>query len=82
MKHNIKITKEAADLVKDGKKPFEIRKNDRLYQAGDRIQFTVIDQKTGAVLDHALNIRTYKITCVISGWGLKNDYVAFGIQWC
>ena len=78
MTHNIKLQKEFADAVLSGDKCFEIRKNDRGYQKGDKVQFKVMD---GSIqMHHALEKKTYEITYVINGWGLENGYVVFGIR--
>ena len=76
--HHIKIAEEFADAVLSGDKCFEVRENDRGYQKGDRVCFRVVD-KFGISLDHPLNHVAYDITYVLSGWGLKEGYVVFGI---
>lgn len=73
--HKIKLLAMFADDVLSGRKNFEIRFNDRDYQQGDLIQFEVISAK-----QHELNNRTYRITYVLSGWGLIGGYVALGIK--
>jgi len=77
--HNISILDSFADDVFSGVKPFEIRENDRGYQTGDGVKFEVVD-KGGEPVSHALNSMLYQITYVLSGWGLKNGYVAFGFN--
>ncbi len=78
--HRIKLLNEFADDVLEGRKLFEIRENDRGYQKGDHVIFEVIS-KSGAVCpQHRLNDREYEITYVLSGWGIKNGYVVFGIK--
>lgn len=57
---------------------------------GDEIKFSVLDDdgteykkydaKTGLSFPHQLEDRIYQITYVLSGWGLKNGYVVFGIR--
>lgn len=80
MIHTIKILNHYADAIIDGRKTFEVRKNDRGYNAGDRIIFCVIDED-GKFLDlHKLNLMMYEITYVHSGLGLKKGYVVFGIK--
>ena len=73
MNHIIKILEDFADAVVSGEKTFEIRENDRGYQKGDYVVFKTIP-------GHPIEQKTYKITYVINGWGLKNGYVAFGIK--
>jgi hypothetical protein len=77
--HNIKLLHVFADDVFLGRKPFEIRKNDRDYSIGDRIKFLVIDSE-GNVMSHSITACTYEITYVLGGWGLKDGYVALGLR--
>ena len=76
--HNIKLQKEFADAVMEGDKTFEVRYNDRGYQKGDRVIFNVMDGLFQ--MNHPLNNRNYEITYVLSGWGIKEDYVVFSIR--
>ena len=78
--HQLKILDRFADEIIAGNKMFELRKNDRGYQKGDYICFTVISDESGKEVKHAINTRLYKITCVLGGWGLKDGYVALGIR--
>ena len=86
MIHKIKLQKEFADAVLSGDKCFEIRKNDRGYQKGDKVQFKVMDGIYEYYLPyienhkHPLSEKLYEITYVISGWGLENGFVVFGIR--
>lgn len=79
MTHYIKIREEFADAVYSGDKHFEVRLNDRGYQKGDYVVFSVVD-KNGFILDHKLNKCTYEITFVLSGWGIEKDHVVFNIE--
>lgn len=76
--HKLKLREEFADAVFHGEKRFEIRLNDRGYQKGDFVEFTVVNEH-GIVVDHPLNGKTFKITYILNGWGLKEGYVVFGI---
>ena len=82
MTHEIKILKQFADEIINGNKSFEIRKNDRGYQKGDFIKFRVIEKYENIVLgvEHPLRDKLYEITYVLSGWGLKKDYVVLAIK--
>ena len=98
MTHNIKINHRFVEDILNGNKRFEIRNNDRAYQKGDRVRFTVVDDdgvpysevryieghglKNLIPKDEVRKIKSmiFEITFVISGWGLKNGYVAFGIK--
>lgn len=77
--HEIKLHKNFADDVFNGRKSFEIRNNDRGYQTGDYIKFTVVDDNR-CILRHPLNDKMYVITYILSGWGLKENFVAFSIK--
>lgn len=78
--HKIKIREDFADAVLSGDKCFEVREDDRNYQRGDLVQFSVISEPPYNIyLSHPLNEVTYEITYVLHGWGLKEGYVAFGI---
>lgn len=79
MTHIIKIQKPYADAVLDGRKNFEVRLNDRGYNAGDKVLFTVMDGDFSN-LSHPLNKKGYDITYVHSGLGLEQGYVVFGIK--
>ena len=76
--HWIKIELEFANAVLSGEKPFEVRLNDRGYQKGDLVRFNVI--RHGLSVAHDLTTKTYVITYVLNGWGIKEDYVVFGIR--
>ena len=79
MTHEIKLLEQYAQAVKDREKTFEIRYNDRGYQKGDRIKFTVVD-KNGFKAYHELDDEEYEITYVHSGLGMVDNYVALAIK--
>lgn len=78
MIHQIKILSSFAKAILDGDKTFEIRENDRGYQKGDILQFKPIDKY--GVRDLNIDLFEAEITYVLSGWGLKDGYVALGIK--
>ena len=80
MRHEIKIGQDFANAVLSGEKTFEIRRNDRGYQRGDAIVFHVVDRDWNDLPEHPLNAETYVITYVLSGWGLRDGFCAFGIR--
>ena len=80
MTHFIKILEPYADAIIDGRKKFEVRQNDRGYNAGDKVCFRVLRQDKTLFLTHPLNDKKYLITYVHSGLGLQNNYVVFGIE--
>lgn len=78
MEHFIKIERPFADAVCEGRKRFELRRNDRGYNAGDTIRFHCVEQ--GAEVRHRINDRKYKITYCLNGYGLREAFIAFGIE--
>ena len=78
----IKLQQQFYDDVKTGRKPFELRKNDRDYQVGDILRIREIN----AIL--ALNDEVNytgreiyaEVTYALTGWGLHPDYIALGIK--
>ena len=76
--HEIKLREEFCDAVLFGDKTFEIRENDRGYQKEDLIRFKCVN-KSGLYVNHEIDKRMYMITYVLSGWGLRENYVAFSI---
>ena len=78
--HQLKILDRFANEIAAGNKMFELRENDRGYRKGDYICFTVLSEESGKEVKHAINTRLYEITCVLSGWGLMDGYVALGIR--
>ena len=81
MTHEIKIQEPYADAIYDGRKTFEVRLNDRGYNAGDKVRFYVIYKSDGQMnVRHPLHQKVYEITYVHSGLGLEKDYVVFGIK--
>lgn len=87
--HHIKLKEQFCDAVYFGDKPFVIRKNDRQFQKGDYIKFLPVDEsgellfingKEVPSVDHPIGDKEYEITYVLSGWGLEQNYVAFGFK--
>lgn len=82
MLHQLKIGEDFAEAVLSGEKTFEVRENDRGFQKGDIITFEVIE-RGGChmpLYGHPLNDKSYEITYVLSGWGLKEGFVVLGIR--
>ena len=81
MTHQLKIGECFAESVLNGEKSFEVRfNNDRGFQKGDKVQFTVVDDINIPIMFHPLNKETFVITYVLSGYGLKEGYVVIGIK--
>lgn len=82
MTHEIKLSEQYVQAVKDGEKTFEIRYNDRGYQKGDRIRFKVMENVPYASMDVSRRYRLpeYEITYVHGGLGMADNYVALAIK--
>lgn len=78
MTHDVKLSWHYADAVLSGEKNFEIRFNDRGYQKGDTVRFTVVDD-VKLTVPHPLNGKEYRITYLVHGYGLEKDWCVFGI---
>ena len=77
--HEIKLREEFCDAVLCGDKNFEVRYNDRGYQKGDIIGFNPVDQ-CDLPISHPIEHVEFEITYVLSGWGIEQNYVVFGIK--
>lgn len=76
--HVLKIRRTYADAKLLGKKPFEIRKNDRDFRVGDRVRYRVVDER-GKRIGHTLERFTFEIIYVLrAADGLEKDYVIYG----
>lgn len=87
--HKLKLNIEFCDDVYNGTKTFEVRKNDRGFQTGDHIQFVAtngfyskdpVTKDEKQMVTHPINDKTYVITYVLNGWGIKNGYVVLAIK--
>lgn len=79
MTHHLKLSHHYADAVLAGQKNFEIRYNDRGFQRGDKVVFTVVDD-CKITMSHPLNRETFLITYLVHGYGLDKDWCVFGIR--
>jgi len=79
MEHRIKIQKCYLMHILEGKKTFEIRRNDRDYQVGDTIRFLPLEDEDYDVYKHTPNIPSYKIIYLLSCNGLQQGHVGLGI---
>ena len=82
-RHILKLNERFAGEVLKGRKRFEVRFNDHCFQRGDEVKFRIVDDYGGPVkneIAEELEDRLYRITFVVSGYGLKEGYVAFGFE--
>lgn len=82
-KHELKILKPFADAISRGEKTFEVRKNDRNFEAGDIVEFTVLSTETLNPEAHPINGRQYKVGYVLRfedfPAGLSEGFAVFTI---
>lgn len=93
--HELKILDIYYEEVANGTKPFELRKNDRDYQVGDLIHFTILnsgkikdplvpnEESMVNIWNNAHKNRVYQITYVLKDvpqYGLHKDYCIFGLK--
>jgi hypothetical protein len=79
--HNLKIEGAFFDDVASGRKPFEIRKNDRGYQTGDTLVLREYWREGSGLGGYYSDRETRKrITYILNGWGLQDGYVALGLE--
>lgn len=71
---------ELCDAVYEGRKSYEIRKNDRDYQVGDIIRPIPLDDNLNAI-NHPIAQCTYVITFMSDKYEgvIADDYCVFGI---
>ena len=82
--HRLKVLIKYADAIMNGTKTFEVRKNDRGYEVGDKIVFDVVTTEgysIGEAARHPLNGATYRIDYIRDDFeGLAQKYVALAIS--
>lgn len=82
--HRLKVLIKYADAIMNGTKTFEVRKNDRGFEVGDKIVFDVVTDKNyfvGEAARHPLNGSTYRIDYILDDFeGLAQKYVALAIS--
>lgn len=76
--HDIKCWPEYFQAAKAGKKPFEVRKNDRNYQIGDVLQQMEWDPISG---EYSGDFITQEITYILHGgqFGIDAGYIVMGL---
>ena len=77
--HKLKTWSEYFNAVKEGRKTFEIRKDDRNFQVGDRLLLQEYNPRTGMYEMGELEVKVMYIL-QSERFGLKRDYVIMGIS--
>lgn len=80
MTHQLKISLPFANALIDGLKTFEVRKNDRGFNAGDYVHFMCWSDRDNMKLMHEINDVDWRINYVLSGWGIEEGYVVFSLE--
>lgn len=75
-KHELKIYQEYFEAVKDGRKKFEIRKNDRNYKVGDILVLLEYDKYYEAFTGEKITVEITYLT----DYAQQDGYVVLGIE--
>ncbi len=78
MKHDLKLNQIYVDRIVSGQKVFDVRINDRDYQIGDAIEYSIVNEN-GVQIDGGKISTIYQIKYIHSGLGMKENYVVLGI---
>lgn len=76
--HRLKTWEQYFGAVVDGAKPFEVRRDDRGFQRGDRVQLVETSQRYSTPTGREAE---YEITYVLTGGqlGIEPGYVVLGL---
>ncbi len=80
--HTLKTWPEPFAAIKDGRKRFEYRKNDRGYAVGDVIDLTwwePMDRADGGYYDHDQVVRVI-VTYITHGFGIPEGYCVMSFE--
>lgn len=76
--HDLKCWPEPFQAIKDGRKTFEFRRNDRDYQSGDVLRLREYDPNTQA---YSGDMVAVMVTYILdNGFGLPDGYVIMSIK--
>ena len=80
MRHELKIKQCYLIHILEGRKTFEVRKNDRDFQVGDTIRFLPLEDDNYNAYDVVSPLPEYKINYVMADFsGLQQNHVAMAI---
>lgn len=77
--HTLKTWPEMFDAIEDGRKRFDVRRNDRGFQTGD----TLIFRKYSPEIDRhyqGVDPIVARVTYILSGFGIESGYVAMSFE--
>jgi len=74
--HELKTWPEPFDAIWNGKKTFEVRKNDRGFEVGDVVVLREYTPSTGVYSGRQVSA---KIGYVLTGWGLPDGICVFSL---
>lgn len=80
MQHKLKIKQCFLIHLLDGRKTFDVRKNDRDFQVGDTIQFLPLEDENYCAYDVMSPLPQYQINYVLADFsGLQQNHVVLAI---
>jgi ASC-1-like (ASCH) protein len=80
MLHQLKIKQCYLYHIREGKKTFEVRKNDRDFQVGDTIRFLPLEDENYNVYEFTAPLPDYRINYILSDFsGLQQNHVCLAI---
>jgi len=83
MLHHLKIKQCYLGHILEGKKTFDVRKNDRDFQVGDTIRFLPLEDENYDVYKIMSPIPEYRINYILSDFsGLQQNHVVLAITPC
>ncbi len=75
--HELKVATEFFDALEDGRKPFEVRKDDR---GGFKVGQVLWLREVNILLKYTGRSVYRRITFVLKGWGVEKGYVCLGLS--
>jgi hypothetical protein len=79
MTHELKILAKYAELHLTNKKNWELRKNDRGFKAGDKVNFTIVTEDFERVLYTGSYLRDIDYVFEGGNYGLEKGYCILSI---
>lgn len=87
VEHKLKCWPQYFDAIERGEKPFEVRRDDRGFQKGDRLLLQRTREGSNHLVDYDLdgNVRRElrrRITYILTGgqFGIEPGYVVLGLE--